>query len=101
MLSLCGNLPTIIVMFIFMHAFTIFVSQLYMLWRKMWRSTIWTWEVVLLRIFTMSLDTRIFPSCLCKDLFFHKLKTNTSLINFIGLPNFAKTYEKRVIPFNY
>jgi hypothetical protein len=93
MLSLCGNLPTIIEMFRSMHAFTISMLKLCMLWRKMSRSTIWTYEVVLLRILTMSLATRIFPSCLCKNLFFHKLETNTSFINFIGLPKFSKTYE--------
>jgi hypothetical protein len=32
-----------------------------------------------------------------KNLFFHELKTNTSLINFIGLPNFAKTYENLLL----
>jgi hypothetical protein len=93
MLSLCENLPTIIAMFTSLHAFTISMLQLYMLWEKMCKSTTWTWEVVLLRILTMSLAMRIFPSCLCKNLFLHKLKTNTSLINFVGFPNFAKTYE--------
>lgn len=101
MLSLCGNLPTIIAMFTSLHVFTISMLQLYMLWGKMWRSMIWTWEVVLLRILTMSLATRIFLSCLCKNMLFHKLKTNTSLIQLHWSSQFCQDLWKLVIPFNY